>query len=147
MLKEFRAFILRGNVIDLAVAVIIGAAFGKIITSFTNDIIMPPIGLLLGGVNFTDLFIPLDGNQYASLAVAQAAGAPTINYGVFINTIIDFLIIAFVIFMVVRQMNRMKPGPVPAAITTKECPFCFTQIPIPAIRCPNCTSEISKTGS
>jgi len=139
MLKEFRDFVMKGNVIDLAVAVIIGAAFGKIVTSFTNDIIMPPIGMLLGNVNFTDLFISLDGNQYASLAVAQAAGAPTINYGVFINTIIDFLIVAFVIFLIIKKMRR---APAPAAPTTKECPFCYTQIPIPATRCPNCTSEI-----
>jgi large conductance mechanosensitive channel len=142
MLKEFRDFVMKGNVIDLAVAVIIGAAFGKIVTSFTNDIIMPPIGMLLGNVNFTDLFISLDGNQYASLAAAQAAGAPTINYGVFINTIIDFIIVAFVIFLIIRQMKRMKPAPAPAAPATKECPFCYTQIPIPATRCPNCTSEI-----
>ena len=142
MLKEFKAFVLKGNVLDLAVAVIIGAAFGKIVTSFTNDIIMPPIGMLLGSVNFTDLFIALDGNTYESLAIAQAAGAPTINYGVFINTIIDFLIVAFVIFMIIRQMNKMKEQPAAAAPTTKECPYCFTQIPIPATRCPNCTSEL-----
>jgi large conductance mechanosensitive channel len=142
MLKEFRDFVMKGNVIDLAVAVVIGAAFGKIVTSFTNDIIMPPIGMLLGNVNFTDLFISLDGNQYASLAIAQAAGAPTINYGVFINTIIDFIIMAFVIFLIVKQMNRMKRAPAPATPSTKECPFCYTQIPIPATRCPNCTSEI-----
>src|SRR4030066_2379196 len=132
MLKEFKEFVMKGNVIDLAVAVIIGAAFGKIVTSFTNDIIMPPIGLLLGNVNFTDLFIALDGKEYASLAIAQAAGAPTINYGVFINTIIDFIIVAFVIFLIVRQMNRMKRSPAPTAPTTKECPYCYTQIPIPA---------------
>jgi large conductance mechanosensitive channel len=142
MLKEFKEFVMKGNVIDLAVAVIIGAAFGKIVTSFTNDIIMPPVGLLLGNVNFTDLFISLDGQQYASLAVAQAAGAPTINYGVFINTIIDFIIVAFIIFLIVKSMNRMKEQPVPAAPTTKECPFCCTQIPIPATRCPNCTSDL-----
>jgi large conductance mechanosensitive channel len=142
MLREFKEFALRGSVIDLAIAVILGAAFGKIVTSFTNDIIMPPIGLLLGGVNFTDLFIALDGNQYASLAVAQAAGAPTINYGVFINTIIDFIIVAFIIFLIVKQMNKMKHAPAPAAPNTKECPYCYTQIPIPATRCPNCTSEI-----
>jgi large conductance mechanosensitive channel len=147
MLKEFKAFVLRGNVLDLAVAVIIGAAFGKVVTSLTNDIILPPIGMLLGGVNFSDLFIPLDGNQYASLAVAQAAGAPTINYGIFINTIIDFILVAFAIFVIVRMMNRMKPAPAPTAPATKECPYCFTQIPIPAIRCPNCTSDLRKTGS
>jgi large conductance mechanosensitive channel len=142
MLKEFKEFALRGSVIDLAIGVIIGAAFGKIVTSLTNDIIMPPIGLLLGGVNFTDLFIALDGNEYASLAAAQAVGAPTINYGVFINTILDFIIVAFVIFLIVRQMNRMKRAPAPAAPSTKECPYCYTQIPIPAARCPNCTSDL-----
>ena len=142
MLKEFKEFALRGSVIDLAIGVIIGAAFGKIVTSLTNDIIMPPIGLLLGGVNFTDLFIALDGNEYASLAAAQAIGAPTINYGVFINAIIDFIIVAFVIFLIVRQMNRMKRAPAPAAPSTKECPYCYTQIPIPAARCPNCTSDL-----
>jgi len=141
-LKEFKEFALRGSVVDLAIGVILGAAFGKIVTSLTNDIIMPPIGLLLGGVNFTDLFITLDGNQYISLAAAQAAGAPTINYGVFINTIIDFIIVAFVIFLIVRQMNRMKRVSEPAAATTKECPYCYTQIPIPATRCPNCTSTL-----
>src|SRR4030043_66016 len=142
MVKEFKEFALRGSVIDLAIGVIIGAAFGKIVTSLTNDIIMPPIGLLLGGVNFTDLFIALDGNEYASLAAAQAIGAPTINYGVFINAIIDFIIVAFVIFLIVRQMNRMKRAPAPAAPSTKECPYCYTQIPIPAARCPNCTSDL-----
>ena len=142
MIKEFKEFVMKGNVIDLAIAVIIGAAFGKIVTSFTNDIIMPPIGLLLGNVNFTDLFIALDGNEYASLAVAQAAGAPTINYGVFINTILDFIIVALVIFLIVRQMNQMKRAPAPAAPSTKECPYCYTQIPIPATRCPNCTSDL-----
>jgi large conductance mechanosensitive channel len=142
LLKEFKDFVMKGNVLDLAVAVIIGAAFGKIVTSFTNDIIMPPIGMLLGNVNFSDLFISLDGNQYASLAIAQAAGAPTINYGVFINTIIDFVIVAFVIFLIVKQIDRMKRAPAPVAPTTKECPFCYTQIPIPATRCPNCTSDL-----
>jgi large conductance mechanosensitive channel len=142
MLKEFKEFIMKGNVIDLAVAVIIGAAFGKIVTSFTNDIIMPVIGMALGKVNFTDLFIALDRKVYASLAVAQAAGAPTINYGVFINTIIDFLIIAFVIFLIIHSMKKLQKAPAPAAPTTKECPYCFTQIPIPATRCPNCTSEL-----
>lgn len=142
MLKDFRDFVMKGNVIDLAVAVVIGAAFGKIIASLTNDIILPPIGMLLGQVNFTDLFISLDGKQYASLAIAQAAGAPTINYGVFINTIIDFIIVAFVIFLIVRTMNKMKSQPAPSAPSTKECPHCYTQIPIPATRCPNCTSDL-----
>jgi large conductance mechanosensitive channel len=144
MLKEFKQFVMRGNVIDLAVGVIIGGAFGKIVTSLVNDIIMPPIGKLLGGVNFTDLFISLDGQKYAALAEAQAAGAATINYGVFISTIIDFLIVAFVIFLVIKAINRLypKPEPAPAAPTTKDCPFCCTAIPIEATRCPNCTSEI-----
>ncbi len=143
MLKEFKEFAMRGSVVDLAIGVVIGGAFGKIITSLVNDIIMPPLGLLLGSVNFTDLFVSLNGVGYKSLADAQAAGAATINYGLFINTIIDFILVAFVIFLLIRQMNRMKRAPAPAAVTTKECPHCFTQIPIPATRCPNCTSELS----
>ena len=142
MLKEFKEFVMRGNVLDLAVAVIIGGAFGKIITSFVNDILMPPIGLLLGGVNFADLFIALDGNAYESLEVATTAGAPTLNYGVFLNTVIDFLIVAFVIFLIVRTANRMKKPEPAAEITTKDCPHCFTAIPIKATRCPNCTSQL-----
>jgi large conductance mechanosensitive channel len=144
MLKEFKEFAMRGNVIDLAIAVIIGAAFGKIITSLVNDIIMPPIGMLMGGLNFKDLFISLNGIDYASLADAQAAGAPTVNYGMFINTILDFIIVAFVIFLLVRTINRMKrpPAKAEAAPTTKACPYCFTEIPIPATRCPNCTTEL-----
>jgi large conductance mechanosensitive channel len=143
MWKEFKAFIMRGNVMDLAVAVIIGAAFGAIISSLVNDIIMPIIGQLLGKVNFTDLFINLSGGSYPNLAAAKAAGAATINYGVFINTIINFLIIGFVIFLVVRAVNHLKKAPEPATPTTKECPHCFTQIPIPATRCPNCTSDLT----
>lgn len=144
MLKEFKEFALRGNVVDLAIGVIIGGAFGKIISSLVNDIIMPPIGMLLGGVNFKDLFLSLDGNKFASLADAQAAGAATLNYGQFISVIIDFLIIAFVIFLVVRGINRLsrKPAPAPAAPTTKDCLYCFTSIPIKATRCPHCTSEM-----
>jgi large conductance mechanosensitive channel len=142
MLKEFKEFALKGNMLDLAIAVILGGAFGKIITSLVNDIIMPPLGLLLGNVNFTDLFISLNGTKYASLADAQTAGAATLNYGLFINTIIDFLIVAFIIFLIVRQINRMKRAPAPVAPTTKECPYCYTQIPIPATRCPNCTSDL-----
>ncbi len=142
MLKEFKTFVMKGNVIDLAVAVIIGAAFGAIVSSLVNDIIMPLIGQALGKVNFTDLFISLNGQSYPTLAAAKAAGAATVNYGVFINTIINFLIIAFVIFLVVRQINAMKKAPAPTAPTTKDCPYCFTQIPIPATRCPNCTSEL-----
>jgi large conductance mechanosensitive channel len=145
MLKEFKDFVMRGNVLDLAVAVIIGGAFGKIVTSFVNDILMPPIGLLLGGVDFANLFLSLDGKTYDSLEAAKAAGAATVNYGVFLNTVIDFLIVAFVIFFVVRTANRMKkpaPAAAPAEPTTKECPHCFTQIPIKATRCPNCTSQL-----
>jgi large conductance mechanosensitive channel len=142
--KEFKEFALRGNVIDLAIGVILGGAFGKIVTSFVNDVLMPPIGLLLGRVNFVDLFIDLSGEGYASLAAAQEAGAATINYGVFLNTILDFIIVAFVIFLVVRQINKMqKEEPAaPAEPTTKACPYCFTDIPIKAKRCPNCTSEL-----
>jgi large conductance mechanosensitive channel len=142
MWKEFKQFIARGNVIDLAVAVIIGAAFGKIVTSFVNDILMPPIGLLLGNVDFTNLFIALSGGSYATLEEAQAAGAATLNYGVFINTIIDFLIIAFAIFLLVKQVNQLKKSPPPPDPTTKECPYCLSEIPIKAIRCPHCTSEL-----
>ena len=142
MLKEFKEFAFKGSLLDLAFAVIMGGAFGKIITSLVNDIIMPLIGQALGNVNFTDLFISLNGTKYASLADAQAAGAATVNYGVFINTIIDFIIVAFIIFLIVRLVNRMKTAPAPVAVTTKECPYCFTQIPIPATRCPNCTSEL-----
>jgi large conductance mechanosensitive channel len=142
MWKEFKKFIARGNVIDLAIGVIIGAAFGKIVTSFVNDILMPPIGLLLGSVNFADLFITLSGGAYATLEEAQAAGAITINYGIFINAIIDFLIVAFVIFLVVKQVNRLKKPAPPAEPTTKDCPYCLSAIPIKATRCPHCTSEI-----
>ena len=142
MLKEFRTFVMRGNVIDLAVAVIIGAAFGRIVTSFVNDLLMPPIGMALGGVNFNDLFFSLNGQSYESLEAAKAAGAPTINYGVFLTTVIDFVIIAFCIFLVVKAMNRLKPPPAAAEPTTKECQYCFTQIPLKATRCPNCTSQL-----
>ena len=142
MLKEFKDFIVRGNVLDLAVAVIIGGAFGKIITSFVNDILMPPIGLLLGGVDFSNLFISLNGQAYESLEAAKAAGAATLNYGVFLNTVIDFLIVAFFIFLVVKAANKFKK-PAPAAEpTTKECPHCFTAISLKATRCPNCTSQL-----
>ena len=142
MLKEFRDFAMRGNVVDLAIGVILGGAFGKIVTSFVNDVLMPPIGLLLGGVNFADLFIALDGNAYESVEAAKTAGAATLNYGIFLNTIIDFVIVAFVIFLLVRSINRMqKPAPA-AAPTTKDCPHCFTAIPIKATRCPNCTSQL-----
>lgn len=142
MIKEFKDFILRGNVLDLAIAVIIGGAFGKIVTSFVSDIIMPPIGMLLGNVDFTNLFIDLSGKGFASLADAQAAGAATINYGLFLNTVIDFVIIALVIFLIVRAVNKMKKPVEVAAPTTKTCEFCSTEIPLKATRCPNCTSEL-----
>jgi len=143
MLDEFKKFVMRGNVLDLAVAVIIGAAFGAIVVSFVNDILMPPIGLLLGGVDFSNLFISLDGQSYPSLAAAQEAGAPTINYGVFINTVINFLIIAFAIFLIVRLASRMQKEEAPGEPTTKECPHCISTIPINATRCPNCTSQLA----
>jgi large conductance mechanosensitive channel len=142
MLKEFKEFAMKGNVVDLAVAVILGAAFGAIISSLVNDMIMPVIGYALGGVNFNDLFISLNGTAYPSLAAAKAAGAATINYGVFINAIIDFIIVALVLFLLVRAINKLKKAPAPAAPSTKDCPYCFTAIPIPATRCPNCTSEL-----
>lgn len=144
MFKEFKEFTLRGNVIDLAIGVIIGAAFGKIVTSFVNDILMPPIGLLLDNVDFSNLFINLSGQPYGSLEEAQAAGAATINYGLFINTVLDFIIVAFVIFLLVRQVNRMRrerEAP-PAEPTTRECPYCLSTVPLKATRCPHCTSEL-----
>ncbi|HET6845705.1 MAG TPA: large conductance mechanosensitive channel protein MscL [Anaerolineales bacterium] len=142
MLKEFREFIMRGNVMDLAVGVIIGGAFGKIVSSLVSDVIMPPIGLLLNGVDFANLFVSLNGQSYATFADAQAAGAPTLNYGNFISAIIDFLIVGLVIFLIIRAVNRMrKPAPA-AAATTKECPHCFTTISLKATRCPNCTSQL-----
>ena len=142
MLKDFKAFIMRGNVLDLAVAVIIGGAFGKIITSLVNDIIMPMIGLLLGGISFADRFISLNGQTYATLAEAQKASAATLNYGLFINAVIDFLIIAFIIFMIVRALSRLMPPPPPPASTTRECPYCLTSIPKAATNCAHCTSEV-----
>jgi large conductance mechanosensitive channel len=144
MLKEFKQFVMRGNVLDLAVAVIIGAAFGKIVTSFVNDILMPPIGLILGKVDFSSLFIDLSGQSHPSLAAAKAAGAATINYGAFINTVVDFLIVAFVVFLFINQLSKAVRKPEPeAAPTTKDCGFCCTAIPIKATRCPNCTSQLA----
>jgi large conductance mechanosensitive channel len=142
MLKEFKDFAMRGNVMDLAIAVIIGGAFGKIIASLVNDILMPLIGLLLGGISFSGLFISLDGNAYETLEAAQAAGAATLNYGLFIQAFVDFIIVAFVIFLLVRAMNRMKKPEPAAEPTTKDCPHCFTTIPLKATRCPNCTSQL-----
>ncbi len=143
MLKQFKDFIMRGNVIDLAIAVLIGAAFGQIVTSFTNDILMPPIGLLLGKVDFSELYINLSNQTYPSLAAAKEAGAATINYGVFLNTIINFLIIAIVIFFVMRAITKVIKKPeTPTEVTTKECPYCLSTIPLKATRCPNCTSQL-----
>jgi large conductance mechanosensitive channel len=144
MLKEFREFIARGNVIDLAVGVVIGAAFGKIVDSLVKDIIMPPIGLILGKVDFSNLFLSLNGTHYDSLAAAQKAGAPTLNYGMFINNIISFLIVAFAIFVIIKQVNRFRRTSDEAAVpSTKECPRCSMMIPPTASRCPHCTSELA----
>ena len=143
MAKEFREFAARGNVIDLAVGVIIGAAFGKIVTSLVSDIVMPPIGMALGRVDFKNLFVALNGQVFATLADAQKAGAPTINYGVFLNTVLEFLIVAFVVFLMVRQINRLKtPEPTPATVEARDCPFCVSRIPAKATRCPHCTSDL-----
>jgi large conductance mechanosensitive channel len=143
MFKEFREFAMRGNVLDMAVGIIIGIAFGAIVTSLVNDIIMPPLGLALGRVDFSNLFINLSGGSYATLEAAKEAGAVTINYGVFVNSVINFIIIAFVLFLIVRSMNKLKrKEEAPAEPTTKECPFCLSQIPIKATRCPYCTSQL-----
>ncbi len=142
MLKEFREFAVKGNVIDLAVGIIMGVAFGAIVSSLVNDIIMPPIGLLLGKINFSDLFINLSGTAYTSLKAAKDAGAATINYGVFLNAVINFIIVAFVVFLLVKQINRMKKEPVPAEPNTKECKYCLSTIPLKATRCPHCTSQL-----
>jgi len=142
MLKDFRAFLMRGNVVDLAVAVVIGAAFGAIVTSFVNDILMPPIGRILGRVNFSDLFVTLSDGSYPSLAAAKAAGAATVNYGVFLNTIVNFVIVAFAVFMAVRLIEQLRAKPAPASPSTKECPQCAMAIPLRAVRCPQCTSTL-----
>lgn len=143
IMKEFKDFAVRGNVMDMAVGVIIGGAFGKIVSSFVSDVLMPPVGLLVGQVDFSNLFVNLSSTHYATLAEAQAAGAPVLSYGVFLNTLVDFLIQAFAIFLVIRQMNRMKPAPVePEPTPMKTCPYCFTTIDARATRCPNCTAEL-----
>jgi large conductance mechanosensitive channel len=143
-ISEFKEFAAKGNVVDLAVGFILGAAFGKIVTSLVNDVIMPPIGLVTGGVNFADLFVPLGGKGYASLAEAQAAGAPVIAYGSFINTIIEFLIVALALFFLIRAINRLKRQEPPAPPNTKDCPYCKESIPKEAVRCPHCTSDLAK---
>ncbi|HET7221174.1 MAG TPA: large conductance mechanosensitive channel protein MscL [Vicinamibacterales bacterium] len=140
MLKEFRDFAARGNVIDLAVGIIIGAAFGKIVTSAVNDLIMPPIGMALGRVDFSNLFAALNGVTYASLDEAKKAGAPTLNYGIFLNTCLEFVIVAFAVFLLVKQVNRLK-GPV--VIDTRDCPYCYSKMAMKATRCPACTSEVN----
>ncbi len=146
MFKEFKEFALRGNVIDMAVGIVIGGAFGTIVSSLVNDVIMPPIGLLLGGVDFANLFALLKAGSpagpYAALADAQAAGAVTINYGLFLNNIVSFVIVAFVMFLLIRGMNRMQKEEAPAEPTTKDCPYCLSAVPIKATRCPHCTSEL-----
>ena len=144
MFKEFKQFAMRGNVIDLAVGVIIGGAFGKIVSSFVQDILMPPIGLLMGKVDFSNLFFNLSGGEFSTLAEAQAAGAVTLNYGLFINAVIDFLIVAFAIFILIRQINRLqkKEDDQTKAPSSKTCPFCQTEIAIKATRCPACTSQL-----
>ncbi len=141
MLKEFKEFAMRGNVMDMAVGVIIGAAFGKIVASVVEDVIMPPVGRLLGHVDFSGLFINLSGKSYETLAAAKAAGAPTLNYGLFLNTIINFLIVAFAVFLVVQQVNRWTKKP--ATPTTKDCPQCAMPIPIAAKRCGHCTAQLA----
>ncbi len=145
MLKEFKEFIAKGNVLDLAVGVVIGAAFGKIVDSLVNDLMMPPIGLILGKVNFADLYVALDGKEYASLAAAKEAGAATFNYGNFITTVIQFLLVAFAVFLVVKQYNRLRraDAPAPAAPTTKDCPHCLMTVPIRATKCGHCTSSLA----
>lgn len=146
MFKEFKEFAMRGNVIDLAVGVIIGGAFGGIVTSLVSDIIMPPIGMITGNVDFKDLFVPLNGGSYASLAAAKTAGAPVIAYGQFLNTVLNFLIVAFAIFLLVKQINRLnKPAAAPDSVpSTKECPFCANSVSVKALRCGFCTSELAR---
>lgn len=140
MINEFKQFIMRGNVVDLAVGVVIGAAFGKIVTSFVEDILMPPIGMALGNVDFSSLFISLSGKDFPSVAAAKAAGAATLNYGIFLNNILNFVIIAFAIFILIKQINRMQqPAPAPS---TKDCPFCLSAVPLGASKCAHCTSEL-----
>jgi large conductance mechanosensitive channel len=144
MLKDFRDFVMRGNVLDLAVAVVVGGAFGKIVSSLVDDVLMPPLGLLLGHVDFKDKFIGLSGPHYASLVEAQAAGAAVLRYGLFINAVVNFLIIAFAIFVVVRAVKHLLPPPaVPAAADTRDCPHCLSPIPLKATKCRHCTAEVA----
>ena len=142
MLKEFKEFTLRGNMLDMAVGIILGVAFGRIVSSFVTDILTPPLGLLLGRVNFSNLFLNLSAQPYATLEEARAAGAATLNYGIFLNTVADFLLVSLAIFLLVRQVNRLKRQPAPVPPSTHECPFCVSSVPMRATRCPHCTSEL-----
>ncbi|MCE5219093.1 large conductance mechanosensitive channel protein MscL [bacterium] len=142
MIKEFKEFALKGSVLDLAIAVIIGGAFGKIVTSLVDDVLMPPIGLLLGKVDFANLYINLSGQQWESLDAAKKAGAAVIRYGLFLNAVITFVIVAFVMFLIVKQVNRLKREPAPAEPDTRECPYCLSTIPVKATRCAHCTSTV-----
>jgi large conductance mechanosensitive channel len=144
MLKEFKEFAMRGNVLDMAVGIIVGAAFGQIVNSFVQDVMMPPVGRVLGHVDFSNLFVTLTGQHYDTLAAAKAAGAATLNYGMFLNTVINFVIVAFAVFLLVRQVNHFmpKPAPVPVAPTTRDCPYCLSAVPAKAIKCAHCTSDL-----
>jgi large conductance mechanosensitive channel len=142
MLKEFKEFAMRGNVLDMAVGIIVGAAFGQIVNSFVQDVMMPPIGRLIGHADFSNLFVNLTEQHYDTVAAAKAAGAATLNYGMFLNTIINFLIVAFAVFLLVRQVNRLMPKPAPAAPTTRDCPYCLSAVPMKAIKCAHCTSDL-----
>lgn len=146
VLKEFKEFALRGNVLDLAIGVIIGAAFGRIVTSLVDDILMPPLGLLIGKVDFTNLFITLSGGEYGTLARAKEAGAATLNYGLFLNNLIQFVIVAFAVFLIVRWANRLKRQPEAEAPSMRDCPYCLTAIPRAARRCAHCTSDVAAGG-
>ena len=143
MWKEFKSFVMRGNVLDMAVGIIIGVAFGKIVTSLVNDIIMPPIGMIIGHVDFSNFFISLSRDHYNTIAEAKKAGVVTINYGNFVNTVIEFLIVAFAVFLLIKWVNHLLPKPPAAPPSTKECSYCKMSIPLAATRCPNCTSQLS----
>ena len=144
MLKEFKELALRGNVLDMAIGIILGVAFGKIVTSFVEDILMPPLGLLIGKVDFSSLFLSLTGQHFESIAAAKAAGAPTFNYGLFVNNVLNFVLVAFAIFLLVKQVNRFQRQPEPAPPSTRECPYCLAAIPLKATRCSSCTSDVPK---
>ena len=143
MFKEFKEFAMKGNVLDMAVGIVIGAAFGAIVTSFVADVLMPPLGHLLGHADFSNLFFSLNGQHYDTLVAAKAAGAATLNYGLFINAVVNFLIVAFAVFLLVRAVNRMRKKQAPAAATTRECPRCLSNVPLKATRCAFCTSDLS----